>query len=538
MKKFKTLLPLIFILAFLPLLFASVDTDSSADSSQVAEEAAAKTADSQVTADETQAQAPTANPEKKPESWENKTNELFGKINKPFEMVLFNPNTALPPIVWWLVIGGIFFTFRYGFVNIKLFKHSFQVIRGKYDNPADEGEISHFQALTSALSATVGLGNIAGVAVAIAKGGPGAVFWLWATAFFGMSMKFSCCTLAQKYRKLDENGKVLGGPMMYLKEGLAKHGYVGLGKFLAILFAFLTICGSLGGGNMFQANQTFELISGQFPFMADYDVIVGLILAFLVGVVIVGGIRRIGDVTSKLVPAMCLFYFACCFAIVLLNVGEVPHMLGTIFKSALSPDAMYGGFLGVVIQGVTRASFSNEAGMGSAAIAHSAAKTKEPIREGVVGLLEPFIDTHVVCTMTSLAILITGAHLDPELAGKGAQITAKAFSSLGTFFPIMLTIAACIFAYSTAISWSYYGERATVYLFGPKGVMPYRIFFVLIVVLGPLLSLGNVIGFSDITLLSMSIPNLIGMYILSGEVRKDLDKYKSDLNSGKMPVFK
>ena len=348
----------------------------------------------------------------------------------------------VPLIVVFLLLGGIFFTFRFGFINFRLFGHSIAVIRGKYDNPNDHGEVSHFQALTAALSATVGLGNIAGVAIAISGGGPGAVFWMWVVAVFGMSSKFSSCTLAQLYRKIEpEDGKrehVLGGPMLYLSEGmkdmLGKSFGTPLGKVLAIMFAFFAIGGALGGGNMFQANQTAEIVS----FVAldgdkSYGWLVGVIMAVLVALVIVGGIRRIGDVTSKIVPAMCVFYCLVCLVIILANAGKVPDLMGSIFDAAFNVKAAgWGGVMGILVTGVTRGAFSNEAGLGSAAIAHSAARTDEPVREGVVGMIGPFIDTIVVCTMTALTILITQERIDESaLAGsegwvRGAAMTAEA----------------------------------------------------------------------------------------------------------------
>ncbi len=468
---------------------------------------------------------------------------FIGKINGVWGSILFwpVPPIGLPFILVIMVLGGIFFTFRFGFVNVKLFRHSIDVIRGKYDNPDDEGEISHFQALTSALSATVGLGNIAGVAVAIALGGPGAVFWLWVVAFFGMSMKFSSCTFAQFHRIVHDDGRVIGGPMVYIPEAFKEQlpSLATVGKVLGVVFSIFTIGASFGGGNMFQANQTFELLSGEFPVLKDYGLVVGVILAASVGLVIIGGISRIGDVTSKMVPAMCGFYVLCCLAIIFGNLSEVPGLLGSIFVQAFSPDAAFaGGFIGVLTQGVKRASFSNEAGLGSAAIAHAAAKTDQPVREGVVAMIGPFIDTHIVCTMTALAILITGAHLDPALAGKGAAITAKAFESLGSFMPLLLTFATIIFAYSTIISWSYYGEKATEKLFGRKAIPIYRILYVIVVCVGPVASLGSVIDFSDLMLLSMAFPNIIGMALLSGKVKTMAEKYISELKAGNFKVYK
>lgn len=468
-------------------------------------------------------------------------NDVFGTINHVVETALFFkvPIVQLPFLLCVMVSGGLFFTFRYGFTNVRLFSHAWKVVAGKYDDPSHEGEISHFQALTSALSATVGLGNIAGVAVAIKLGGPGAVFWLWVVAFFGMSMKFSSCTFAQLYRDIDSNGKVIGGPMVYLKKAFAEKGWNFFGKFLGYFAAVATIFAAFGGGNMFQANQTYELLSQEFPALADYPFVVGGVLAAFTGIVILGGIQRIADVTSKLVPAMCLFYCVTCLVIIISNFSEVGGLFAEIFKQAFSPEAAFGGtFIGVFIQGVQRASFSNEAGVGSAAIAHAAAKTDEPIREGVVAMLGPFIDTIVVCTMTALTILITNAHLDPELANNGALITAKAFSTLGSWMPMLLTVATVIFAYSTMISYGYYGERATSFLFGEKNIKFFRIFYVAVIVIAPGLSLSNVITFSDLMLLSMALPNIIGMMFISKKVKELLDKYLTRLRAGEMKVYK
>ncbi len=473
--------------------------------------------------------------------FQSQVNEVFGMLNGTYAKFLFwpIPIIQLPLVLFVMVTGGIFFTFRYGFINVRLFRHAIDVLKGDYDNPEDEGEISHFQALTSALSATVGLGNIAGVAVAIGIGGPGAVFWIWIVAFFGMCLKFSSCTFAQLYRIKDSRGEMLGGPMVYLSEGLKRKGFTKAGKLFGGFFAMMTIFASFGGGNLFQANQTFEIIKSQFPGANPW--VVGVTLAFLAGVVLVGGIKRIADVTSKLVPAMCGFFVLSCLAIIVSNISEVPAMFASIISGAFNADAAYGGFLGVMIQGVRRASFSNEAGVGSAAIAHSAAKTDEPVREGVVAMIGPVIDTHVVCTMTALAILITGAHNDPALAGKGVEITSAAFASLGSFMPYLLLLAVCIFAYSTVISWSYYGERAVEYLFGQKlghnAIRIYRLMYVFIIILGPVLSVTHVVEFSDLMLLSMAFPNIIGMIYMSSEVRGHVTDYLDRYKSGKMPVY-
>lgn len=474
-------------------------------------------------------------------SFEELTNNVFAALVAPMSAVLFFPVplVKIPLVVFIMLCGGLFFTFRYGFVNLRLFKHAFDVVRGKYDSPElsdDDGEVSHFQALTAALSATVGLGNIAGVAVAINQGGPGAVFWMWITAFFGMSLKYSCCTLALMYRSKDSQGRVLGGPMVYLTQGFKELGWEKMGKFTGGLFAVMAIMASFGGGNLFQSNQTFAIISSQYPGANPF--VVGITLAFFAGIVLIGGIKRIGTVTSKLIPLMCVFYVGSCLTIIFTNYALIPGMFADIFRSAFNPDAMYGGALGVMIIGITRASFSSEAGLGSAAIAHSAARTKEPVREGIVGLIEPFIDTHVVCTMTALAILITGSHVGVEQGQGGVEITASAFATIGEIMPTLLMISIMIFAYSTVISWSYYGERATEFLFGkslgPLAVNIYRVTYVFVIILGPLLSLGNVIDFADLMLLSMAFPNVLGMMVLSKKVKERTDLYIAGLKSGEI----
>ena len=454
---------------------------------------------------------------------------------------VYGARTGIPLIICVLVLGGFFFTLRYGFINVRLFGHAIAVVRGHYDDPRDKGEISHFQALSSALAATVGLGNIAGVAVAITAGGPGAVFWMWITALFGMSMKFSSCTLAQVYRTFKPDGHVLGGPMVYLKVGIKERvpAMAWFGAVLSPLFAVLTVFAAFGGGNMFQTNQTYNAINEIFN-LQEHPVVkpaVGLIMAILVGVVIIGGIKRIGEVTSKLVPAMCLGYVLVCLAIVFVNYAAVPAMFVDIVSQAFTGPALFGGFLGVLIQGMKRAAFSNEAGLGSAAIAHAAAKTEEPIREGLVAMLGPFIDTIIVCTMTALAILASGVHLEAEgLAG--VSITAKAFADVSVFFPYFLAVAVFIFAYSTLLGWSYYGERAIEYLFGEKGIGPYRTAYVLVAILGPLVSLNNVVAFADMMLLSMAFPNILGMILLSGKVNDMKKAYIKRLKSGEMKMMR
>lgn len=455
---------------------------------------------------------------------------------------------GMPFIVALLALGGLFFTARYGFVNIRLFGHGIKVVQGKFDAVDHAGEISHFQALTSALSATVGLGNIAGVAAAIALGGPGAVFWMWIIAFLGMSMKFSSCTFAQLYRRFDKDGRTLGGPMVYLEEGLTPILGFPIAKFFGVFYALLCVFASFGGGNLFQGNQTAAAFIYTFGFERSdvASAVIGITLAFLAGIVIIGGIRRIGEVTSKIVPAMCLFYVCVCLFTIISNIGQAGQLFASIFSEAFTGNALGGGGAGGLIlvfaTGAQRAVFSNEAGVGSAAIAHSAAKTDEPIREGVVAMLGPFIDTIVICTMTALTLLITdvfGGSFGQSIGfSDGAIRTIEAFGTVHPLLKYALCLAIFVFAYSTIISWSYYGDRAVEYLVGPGGVWPYRIVFVILVALGPFFSLGNVLDFSDILLLSMAFPNIIGMVILSGVVATRLNEYVGRLKSGEIKQTK
>lgn len=444
----------------------------------------------------------------------------------------------IPIVVVWLVFGALFFTFRMKFINFRGFKHALSLVRGDYDDPEDKGEVSHFQALTTALSATVGLGNIAGVAIAISVGGPGATFWMIVAGLLGMSSKFVECTLGVKYRKLDENGEVSGGPMYYLRDGLAKYNMPIIGKILAVMFAILCIGGSFGGGNMFQANQAYAQLSGQFPALAGNGPLFGLILASLVGVVIIGGIKSIANVTEKIVPLMALLYVGTALVIILINISEVGNVFVLIFNGAFAPDAAFGGVIGVLIQGFRRAAFSNEAGVGSAAIAHSAAKTKEPVSEGIVSLLEPFIDTVVICTMTALVIIFTGMY---DVEGlEGAQMTSNAFGSVFSWFPYLLVIAIFLFAFSTMISWSYYGLKSWEFLFGKSkfSEYSYKSIFLLFIIVGSSVKLGAVLDFSDMMILAMAFPNIIGLLILSKEVKIDLNSYLKRLKSGEIKKYK
>ena len=468
----------------------------------------------------------------------------FGSIVSAMAGVLFAKlGTGVPLIIWVLVLGGIYYSFYFGWISLRGFRHSIDVIRGRYDDPNDPGEISHFQALTSALSATIGLGNIAGVAIAVSLGGPGAVFWMLLTALFGMSSKLASCTLAVMYRKIHPDGRISGGPMYYLEHGLANKGLKSLGRVFAILFAIFTIGGSLGGGNMFQVNQTVEILTTVSPAVGEYNWVLGLLFASLISLVIIGGIKRIGRVTSRIVPFMCLLYVAASLVIILSNITQVPTMIATIFREAFSPQALYGGFWGVLVVGIKRAAFSNEAGLGSAAFAHAAARTNEPAREGMVAMIGPFIDTIVICLMTALVCMITGVYTDPQFQASegfivGAKMTSAAFDSFLPGARYVLAIGVMLFAYSTMISWSYYGERAWEYLFGSRFNLIFRVIFVVFVVFGSVVTLKNVLDFTDMLILSMAFPNIIGGVILSPQIKACLQDYWGRLKSGEMKRYK
>lgn len=478
----------------------------------------------------------------------NRTETKLGRIvyenPQPFYYAnLSTKNQGIPLIVVWLILGAVFFTIRMRFINVRGAGHAIQLIRGKYDDPShSSGEVTHFQALVTALSGTVGLGNIAGVAIAVSMGGPGATFWMIVAGLIGMSSKFVECTLGVKYREISETGEVFGGPMYYLSRGLEKRNLKKLGKLLAVLFAILCVGGSFGGGNMFQANQALGQLRGipGWDGLGEYGLFFGLGLAFFVGIVIIGGIKSIARVTDKIVPAMVGIYVLSALVIIGFNITNIGEAFGKIFQGAFSPDAIYGGFIGVLILGFQRAAFSNEAGVGSSAIAHSAAKTKEPVSEGIVALLEPFIDTVLVCTMTALVIIFTGYADDAE-GLEGAQLTSAAFSSsLGDWSLYVLAFAAVLFAFSTMISWSYYGLKAWTYLFGKTKASDYsyKFLFLLFVVIGSTVSLGAVIGFSDLMILGMAFPNILGLLIMSGEVKQDLSNYFAKIKSGAIQKFK
>jgi alanine or glycine:cation symporter, AGCS family len=478
-------------------------------------------------------------------------NEVFAPISEAIASIIFYAvpldflglDAELPLIVVWLVAAGFFFTFYLKGFQFFAFKHAVQLVRGDYNDPKDAGEVTHFQALATAVSGTVGLGNIAGVAVAVSIGGPGATFWMILAGLVGMATKGVECTLGVKYRRTFPDGRVSGGPMYYLTAGLAEKGRrMGtLGKVLAVMFCVFTLGGAVGGGNMFQANQAFSqarsVTGGEDGWLGGgaAGALFGLVLAVLVGAVIIGGIRSIARVTEKLVPFMAVFYVLACLTVLFVNFTAIPAAFGAIVTQAFAPEAGFGGFIGVLIQGFRRAAFSNEAGLGSAAIAHAAVKTKEPASEGHVAVLEPFIDTVVICTMTALAVVITGTYLD-EASAPGVETTSAAFATVLPWFPLILAFAVILFAYSTMLAWSYYGLKAATYLFGESMVVDrtWKLIFCLFVIVGASASLDAVIDFSDSMIFAMSIANIIGLYLLAGVVKRELAGYRERLATGEI----
>jgi AGCS family alanine or glycine:cation symporter len=469
--------------------------------------------------------------------------DFVGPIVNPIVSTVFYSvpvfGTQFPLIVGWLVIAALVFTFYFGFIQFRGFGHSVELVRGDYLDPDDAGEVTPFQALATALSGTVGLGNIAGVGVAVYLGGPGATFWMILAGLLGMAAKFTECILGVHYRNEYADGTVSGGPMYYLSKGLSEAGQKTFGKVLAVIFAICCIGGALGGGNMFQANQSFAQIASIIPFFEGKGWLFGLIMAGLVGVVIIGGIKSIAKVTEKIVPGMAVIYVGAALVIIALNIGAVPEAFSAIITGAFAPTAVAGGVVGALIQGFKRAAFSNEAGIGSASIAHSAVQTKHPVTEGYVALLEPFIDTVVICTMTSLVITITGSWV-PGNGVTGIALTSQAFEASFSGFGYILAIAAVLFAFSTMISWSYYGLKAWTYLFGEgqsKEVV-FKLIFCVFVVIGASMSLGPVIDFSDAMIFIMAIPNIIGLYIMMPKVKALLADYHEKLASGEIKKIK
>ena len=479
---------------------------------------------------------------------DQKIDEAFAPISDFFSSVVFFPVMGYPFVILLLVGSALFFTIYFGFPNIKYFLTAINVVRGKYDDhdkndeKTEDGEVSHFQALATAVSGTVGNGNIAGVALAIALGGPGATFWMVVCGLLGMSTKFVECTLGVQYRDVDENGVVYGGPMYYLSRGLKEKGFETLGKITAVIFAVCCIGGSFGGGNAAQANQATVVVKQLLGFEStSAGAIIGLVMAILVGIIIIGGIKRIASVTEKIVPFMAVLYLFACMYILLINYSLIDDAINLIITEAFNPTAMgVGGVIGVLMVGFKRAAFSNEAGAGSASIAHSAVKTKYSASEGLVALLEPFIDTVVICTMTALVIIIfnfggyfeyggdgLGTVMIEGVPFEGAGITSQAFAQYIPFSDVFLTIAVVLFAISTMISWSYYGLQSWKYLFGRGAAadLTYKLLFCSFCVLGAAASMNSIWAFSDAMIFAMVFPNMVGLYFLFPVVKVQLEKY-------------
>ncbi len=496
---------------------------------------------------------------------DQKIDESFKPFSDAISSIVFYPIFGAPFVLVLLVGSALFFTLYFGFPNIRYFLTSINIVRGKYDDidhhvagdpelaidgdivdtiedESKDGEVTHFQALATAVSGTVGNGNIAGVALAIALGGPGATFWMIICGFLGMSTKFVECTLGVEYRDVDENGTVYGGPMYYISKGLKQKGFKTLGKIAAVLFAIFCIGGSFGGGNAAQSNQATIVLKDLFGMQSTgAGFWIGVVLAILVGIIIIGGIKRIASVTEKIVPFMAILYLIACLYIILSNFTFIDDAISLIITEAFNPKAIgVGGVIGVLLVGFKRAAFSNEAGAGSASIAHSAVKTKYSASEGLVALLEPFIDTVVICTMTALVIIIfnfggafeyggdgTGAVFIDGVAYEGAGITSKAFAQYIPYSSLFLTVAVVLFAVSTMISWSYYGLQSWKYLFGrgKAADITYKILFLIFVVIGAAASMKSIWDFSDAMIFAMVFPNMIGLYFLFPVVKKQLKRY-------------
>lgn len=488
-------------------------------------------------------------------------NEKFGNATGWFVQGIFasipiTENVGIPWVVVMLLLGASLLTIYFKFINVRGLGTSINVVRGKYDDvdhieadpnaavnmvdgdvvgtmsdESEEGEVSHFQALTAALSGTVGLGNIAGVAIAISIGGPGATFWMILAGLLGMTSKFAECTLGVKYRDVAEDGTVYGGPMYYLKKGLSEVGQAGLGKILAVIFAIMCVGGSFGGGNMFQSNQAAVIFNKTFLSGEASGFFFGLVMAVVVGIVILGGLKRIASVTEKIVPFMVGIYLLAALIIIGANLGQLGWAFGQIIEGAFNPTGIAGGVIGVLVQGFRRAAFSNEAGVGSAAIAHSAVKTKYAASEGLVALLEPLIDTVIVCTITALVIIITNGDGSIMTYGvkeaDGVLATSKAFASVIPWFPYVLTIAVVLFAFSTMISWSYYGLQSWLFIFGKnkRNEIVYKVLFCIFTVIGASITLGAVTDFSDAMIFAMAIPNLIGVFLLLPKIKEEVNRY-------------
>lgn len=466
---------------------------------------------------------------------------VFSLLVRALEPILFFSVAGMPAIILWLAAGGLFFSLRLGWVNLLGLPEAIRLGLRSGGQETHAGEVTPFQALTTALSGSIGLGNIAGVAIAIQTGGPGAVFWMTMAAILGMANKFVECSLGVKYRQIDASGKVQGGPMFYLSLGLGEQGRGRLGQVLAVIFSGFGVGAALGGGNMFQTNQSYAILVTIIPALQGYDWLYGLLFALLTGLVILGGISRIGQVTSRLIPLMVVLYFAMAAWILWQRLPAILPVLALIGREAFAPQAVAGGVLGVFVQGFRRSAFSNNAGLGAAAIAHAIAKTDNPIQEGLVAMLEPLIDTVLVCNLTALTILTTGVYgFDLPDVVDGSALAALAFGSVVIWFPYVLAVVILLFAFSTTITWSYYGERCWAYLWGENYLVLYKIVFLAFIFLGAVVNLGAVVDFSDMMLLGMAFPNLLGNVMLSNGLSQDLQQYwqaskRSDSSAPKYP---
>ncbi|SOD64122.1 alanine or glycine:cation symporter, AGCS family [Streptomyces zhaozhouensis] len=484
------------------------------------------------------------------ETVDEKVNDVFEPVSEVLGDIVFYEvpvfGADFPIIVAWLVVAGLIFSVYFGFAQVRHIGKSLRLVRGKYDQPDAPGEVNHFQALTSAVSGTVGLGNIAGVAIAVSIGGPGATFWMIVCGLLGMASKFVECTLGVKYREFNEDGTVNGGPMLYLRKGLAERGMAGVGKVLAWCSAAMLLFFTLFGGNLFQVNQSLEQlvsVTGKDDSFFDTSggaIFFGLLGAALVALVLIGGMRSIGAVTSRLVPSMAILYVLACLAVIGFNIGQVPDAFGAIFSGAFNPEGVAGGLLGALIIGFQRAAFSNEAGVGSAPIAHSAVRTKRPATEGLVAMIEPFVDTVIICTMTALTIIIADGGMyndarDAVASGEGdgvsgtsvgISITSDAFETALPWFPQVLTVAVILFAFSTVITWGYYGLKSWGHIFGHSKTseLIYKVIFCSMIVTGALLSLGVLVDLADAVLFAAALFNIIGLYLLAPVVKRELEK--------------
>lgn len=471
-----------------------------------------------------------------------KVQELLQALTDFLNMVLFTDvcpgeQCDIPFLILWLSVAGIYFTFRLKFVNLRLFGHGWKVAFGKYTKKDSLGEVSPFAAMAAAVAGTVGLGNIAGVAVAITAGGPGAVVWMMVAGFLGMATRFVEATLGHKFRRPNEDGHMVGGPFYYLREGLAERGLAPLGKFLAIFFAIFCIGGAVGGGNMLQSNQLTATVMSSFG-LEGWKFFISIITTVAVGAVLIGGLKRIAHAAEAIVPLMAFIYIASGLTIIFTNIDLVPAAIGEMFSQAFTPGAAAGGVLGALIQGFRRAAFSNEAGVGSTPIVFAATKIDDPVQAGALAVITPFIDTLVVCFMTGLIITITGVYQGTEETG--VVLTGMAFATVADWFPMVLSVCVTLFAFSTMLTWSYYGERAWGYMFGDKRIIIYHLLFCTLTFFGGMMQDKNNVGFnmivdlSDLLLLSMALPNLLGLYLLQRVVVNDLKDYMRRLKAGEV----